>query len=227
MTVAGKVDRRWIRQTYASLKLEQIAGLGSASHERRPPQTSQERQLQSPWARVLSLDVDRISLDDDFFRIGGDSIGVMKLVGAARDQGLSLTVVEIFTDPRLEELAKLLIQKDEDTQVRICPFSLLGATVDSDSAVRKAASLCKIAPDEVEDIYGCTPLLQEGLIAMTARRLGDYVAQFVYKLPSDVDLPCFAEAWTRITIDAPILRTRIVDLEGAGLVQVVIQGQIP
>lgn len=227
MTAAAKVDRRRIRQTYASLKLGQIAGLGPAPDERRRPQTWQQRQLQSLWARVLGLDTDRIGLDDNFFRMGGDSVGAMKLVGAAREQSLSLTVVDIFAHPDLEELAGLLLAKEEDdVQVSICPFSLLGAAVDTDGAVRKAASLCGIAPEQVEDMFRCTPL-QEGLLAMTARRSGDYVAQFVYKLPADVDLGCFVEAWTLITANAPILRTRIVNLKGAGLFQVVTKGQIP
>ncbi|KAM4057707.1 AMP-binding enzyme [Hirsutella rhossiliensis] len=227
MTAATKVDRRRIRQTYASLEFGQIAGLGPASDERRRPQTWQQRQLQSLWARVLGIGTDRIGLDDNFFRMGGDSVGAMKLVGAAREQGLSLTVLDIFAHPGLQELAGLLVAKEgDDAQVSISPFSLLGAAVDIDGAVRKAASMCGTAPEQVQDMFRCTPL-QEGLLAMTARRSGDYVARFIYKMPADVDLGCFVEAWTRITDNAPILRTRIVDLQDAGLFQVVTKGQLP
>ncbi|ETS76399.1 hypothetical protein PFICI_11786 [Pestalotiopsis fici W106-1] len=226
MTATGKADRRRIRQTYSLLKLEQIIALGSATHERRQPQTSQERRLQSLWASVLGLDTNRIGLDDDFFRMGGDSIGAMKLVGQAREQGFSLTIVDIFTHPRLEQLAKLLVKKDEGHQMSIPPFSLLGAAVDRDLAVQSAASLCRIEPDQIEDIFGCTPL-QEGLLAMTALHSGHYTGQFVYELPSNVDLDRFARACEQVTVDASILRTRIVDLKGAGLVQVVIKDPAP
>jgi aryl carrier-like protein len=143
--------------------------------KRRRPETPQQRQLQCLWAKVLDRDPDHIGIDDNFMRIGGDSIKAMKLVGAARDQGFSLTVAEVFSHPRLRDLARFLNSNTLDSEVAVPPFALLGAKVDQNDAIRKAASLCNVSHEQIKDIFGCTSL-QEGLLAMTARRLGDYVA---------------------------------------------------
>ena len=46
--------------------------------------------MQRLWAQVLGIAADSIGLDDSFFRLGGDSIAAMKLVGEARRQGMQL-----------------------------------------------------------------------------------------------------------------------------------------
>ncbi len=46
--------------------------------------------MQQLWAKVLRIEPESIGLDDSFFRLGGDSIGAMKLVGKARQAGLQL-----------------------------------------------------------------------------------------------------------------------------------------
>lgn len=224
MTASGKIDRRRLRQTYASLSWERIAAFGSSLSKQNVELTLQERQIRSLWARVLNLDPDSIGADDNFLRIGGDSITAMKLIGAARELGLSLKMADIFTHPRLDELAQLLQVNTNNTEQAVTPFSLLGANVDKESTLRKVTSLCEVSSDEIEDIFGCTPL-QEGLLALTARRSGDYIAQFVYKLSQTIDINRFIETWMQIIATTPILRTRIVDLPGTGLVQVLFKSQ--
>ncbi|KAL7771441.1 hypothetical protein CFE70_001384 [Pyrenophora teres f. teres 0-1] len=53
---------------------------------------------------VLAIAPDSIGLDDSFFRLGGDSIAAMKLVGEARRAGIQLTVADLFRNPRLDQL---------------------------------------------------------------------------------------------------------------------------
>jgi acyl-CoA synthetase (AMP-forming)/AMP-acid ligase II/aryl carrier-like protein len=95
MTATGKTDRRRLREIGGLMTLEQLAELNPSRSKRREPSTKMERQLQELWASVLSIDTSSIGADDSFLRIGGDSIGAMRLVGAARAQGLSLTEVTI------------------------------------------------------------------------------------------------------------------------------------
>ncbi|KFZ16630.1 hypothetical protein V501_02126 [Pseudogymnoascus sp. VKM F-4519 (FW-2642)] len=108
MTATGKTDRRRLREIGGSLTLEQLAELNPSRVERRQPTTAAEGQLQQLWAAVLGIDAGSIGVDDSFLRIGGDSIGAMRLVGAAREQGLLLTVADVFKQPRLSEQALLL-----------------------------------------------------------------------------------------------------------------------
>lgn len=81
--------------------------LGRADGERRPPETDAERTMQQLWIEILKVDPETVSADDSFFRIGGDSIGAMRLVSLARQRGVSLQVRDIFKNPILRDLAAL------------------------------------------------------------------------------------------------------------------------
>jgi amino acid adenylation domain-containing protein/non-ribosomal peptide synthase protein (TIGR01720 family) len=221
MTATGKTDRRYIRKIGQGLTFEEVMALNSRSRDYKPPSTPSEKLMQRLWASVLGIKLDIISADDSFLRIGGDSIGAMKLVGAARVEGLALTVTDIFQQPRLSDMANAVGQVSSADDEIIEPFSLLNVSVDHKKARDQAAKLCQIDATQIEDIFPCTPL-QEGLLALTAKKAGDFVAQYVLPLQETVDLVRFQEAWARVLQMTPILRTRIVDLEGQGLVQVVI-----
>ena len=159
-----------------------------------------------------------------FLRIGGDSIAAMRLVTALNKAGLSLTVADVFRQPRLNDLA-LTVREISDTELStahsIAPFSLLKQDMDVGWARMQAASLCSVADEEVEDVFPCTPL-QEAFLAMTSFQSGDFVALRAFDLPAAVDLERFGAAWAQTVQSIPILRTRIVDLSGQGLVQVVL-----
>ncbi|EFQ92826.1 hypothetical protein PTT_10009, partial [Pyrenophora teres f. teres 0-1] len=97
ITTSGKTDRKLLREIGASFTPQQIAEMRTSSQGlKRQPSTEAERTMQQLWARVLSLELDTIGLDDSFFRLGGDSIAAMKLVGEARGMGLQFSVADIF-----------------------------------------------------------------------------------------------------------------------------------
>jgi hypothetical protein len=58
---------------------------------------------------------------------------------------------------------------------------------------------------------------------MTARSSGKYVGHQVAELKPEVDIVRLQEAWQKVSERASVLRTRIVDLPGQGLVQVVLK----
>jgi aryl carrier-like protein len=64
-----------------------------------------ENILSSLWSVALELE-EKISRDDHFFRLGGDSIKAMKLSASARRAGMKLSVQSIFKYPCLERMAK-------------------------------------------------------------------------------------------------------------------------
>ncbi|KAI1283543.1 hypothetical protein F5Y07DRAFT_155734 [Xylaria sp. FL0933] len=66
---------------------------------------SPEEVLQRLWASILHLDVDTIHQESHFFRLGGDSIGAMKLVSLARKQSLFLSFTQVYRTPTLKALA--------------------------------------------------------------------------------------------------------------------------
>ncbi|OJZ79629.1 hypothetical protein ASPFODRAFT_556722, partial [Aspergillus luchuensis CBS 106.47] len=225
MTTTGKTDRRRLRELGGALTPEQLAERQPFRSTLRAPTTALERQLHGLWARVLNLSPDRIGADDSFLRIGGDSITAVQLVAAAREEGLSLTVADIFNTPRLSEMAHAA-KTESYFEEPIAPFSLLLPGTDVDVARAQAAALCGVDADQVEDVFPCTPL-QEGMLTLTAKRPGDYVSQTVLELGSNVETGRLERAWREVIATVPILRTRIVDLAGQGLVQVVVAGPMP
>jgi len=95
---SGKIDRKTLRSIGASFSTQ-------SQGPKRQPSTEKEKILRQLWARVLNINADNIGLDDSFFRLGGDSITAMKLVGEARKEGLQLTVADVIRNPRLDILA--------------------------------------------------------------------------------------------------------------------------
>ncbi|EGR44132.1 non-ribosomal peptide synthetase, partial [Trichoderma reesei QM6a] len=70
--------------------------------------TLSENILRSAWAAVLGISMDQIDVDDNFFRLGGDSVSAMKLTSSLRKQGHSLSVAAIFQNMRLGDAARVL-----------------------------------------------------------------------------------------------------------------------
>ncbi|KAL7773083.1 hypothetical protein CFE70_003047 [Pyrenophora teres f. teres 0-1] len=222
-----KVDRKRLREIGASFTAQQLAEMQTSSQgPKRQPSTEAERTMQRLWARVLSIEADSIGLDDSFFRLGGDSIAAMKLVGEARQTGLQLSVADIFRHPKLAELAGRDTQQCSSSTVEEVPtFSLLGEDVDTAQVREEVAAMCSIDASIVEDVYPCTPL-QEGLMSLTAKRAGDYIMQSVLELQADVDEDAFCAAWEHVVQSTAALRTRIVQHNELGLLQVVVEEKI-
>lgn len=98
--------------------------------------TAAETTLRSAWARVLEMRPQQIEVDDNFFRLGGDSVLAMKLVSSLREQGHVLTVADIFQHMRLGDAAKVLKLDGAASQEEIhphTPFSLMPKTPDVDA----------------------------------------------------------------------------------------------
>ncbi|XDG08040.1 hypothetical protein ABKA04_007655 [Annulohypoxylon sp. FPYF3050] len=225
MGQTGKTDRRKLRELGATFTLEYIAKVNLARGEWQKPQTAAEKQLQKLWASVLGIDANIIGVTDSFLQIGGDSIKAMRLVAAAREDGLALTVADVLRRPRLGDLASIVsqISLTEMVNETVKPFSLL--EIGEAEARKLAANVCEIPSSQIEDAFPCTPM-QEGLIALTARRQTDYVVRIALELQPTVDVDRFKAVWQEVVSTSPILRTRIVDLGQHGLTQIIVNRPI-
>ncbi len=101
LTANGKLDR----------KAFPAPERGSSGY--RAPRTPQEQILCDLFAELLK--VDRVGLDDNFFRLGGDSIISIQLVSRARRAGLELAARDIFQQQTVENLA-LVARRRADTE---------------------------------------------------------------------------------------------------------------
>jgi amino acid adenylation domain-containing protein len=210
----GKVDRQALSSSAPGILTQLLSPNAGAQ-----PTTEAEMQLQALWSSVLCVDSRTIGSNTSFLEIGGDSIQAMRLVGEARRQGLILTVADVLANPRLSALADKIRRPTEiAVDEAIPPFSILQGAA---AIQAQAASVCGVDGDDVQDILPCTPL-QEGLLAMTARRQGDYVIQHVLELEQTVNEMRFKRAWEEVVAATSILRTRIIAVADQRLVQVVL-----
>ncbi|GFP57378.1 nonribosomal peptide synthetase lcsA [Trichoderma asperellum] len=173
--------------------------------------------LQKLWSELLGVSIESIGCDDSFLGLGGDSITAIHMVSAARESGITLTVKEIFDDPRLSAVASKAraIGKDEKTSsFDASPFCLLDTSTQQLALGDEVRSLCSLTVDEdVEDAYPTT-MFQEGLMALSVKQPGSYIAKYAYRLSDDVDIGRFKAAWEQTVALCPTLRTRIVLLDG-------------
>jgi len=101
LTAHGKVDRNRLPDPM-SVRI-------SAAEPFVAPQTAAEQILADIWCKILRLD--RISIHDDFFRSGGDSILSILVVARAAKAGLRFTTRDLFQHSTIAELASLASSK--------------------------------------------------------------------------------------------------------------------
>ncbi|KAG5770614.1 hypothetical protein H9Q72_002604 [Fusarium xylarioides] len=226
LTSSGKLNRRSLRVLGESVPAAKMKSYKLALKSGRAPFSEIEKQLAVMWAQLLNIDVASIGVQDHFFKLGGDSIGAMQLVTLARCSNIDLTVAGVFQKPSLLDMAESAVPLSKGPTTTYRPFSLLPGECSVDVLRQTVAEFACIDVDDVQDIYPCSAL-QEGLMALSTKEPGAYVAQLVYRLPADIDTIRFQKAWSIVVEAEPTLRTRIVHTEDVGFVQVVVAGEAP
>lgn len=119
--VNGKIDKRAL----ASLPIADETLPGPAA-DRDPPRGEVEVIVAEEWSRILG--VPDLFRDDDFFALGGHSLGAMMLVAAIDGRiGVRIPVRTLFEHPRLAELAAAIADRRASEAVGAedpCPVPL-------------------------------------------------------------------------------------------------------
>ncbi|PNP59081.1 hypothetical protein THARTR1_01329 [Trichoderma harzianum] len=224
---SAKLDRNKLRDTTQRLSRHELAQYSLASSNTRKPETAAEIRMQQLWAGELKIAAESIGRDDSFLHLGGDSLVAIQLVTSARQVGLSLTVKDIFDDPRLWAVSLKGIEIDASAAAlhEIRPFSLLNGQFNSANAIEILRKLCDMSIDStIEDAFPCTSL-QEGLLALSTTQPGSYIAKQLYRLPTDVNIAKFQASWEATLRICSNLRTRIVLFDDI-CIQVVVKNEI-
>ena len=230
LMTSGKIDRRELRSLVVDLSMEELIAYSREKQEKLGPATHMENTIRQLWAKALSIPEEWIGTDDNFLQLGGDSILAMKLVAAARNENIQLTVAQVFQNPKLSDLALVAtyITAVKDVQQdKLTPFDMMSGPAAAQSIRRDAASQCNLPPDSIEDAYPCTSF-QEGLVMLSTRQVGAYVAHHIFELSANIrlDLGRFRSVWEAVLESTPILRTRIIQTESGSLMQVVIKERV-
>ncbi|WNW10411.1 amino acid adenylation domain-containing protein [Pseudomonas sp. DTU_2021_1001937_2_SI_NGA_ILE_001] len=95
------------------------------------PRNDMERSLQAIVAKVLKLE--RVSVTENFFAIGGDSILSLQVVAQAREQGIALSAKQVFesqTIAAMAEVAQPLAAENAQPEPESRAFSAAGLSDD-------------------------------------------------------------------------------------------------
>ncbi|CAA7392230.1 Linear gramicidin synthase subunit D [Chryseobacterium fistulae] len=98
ITINGKLDRKALPEPNFTGGREYIA-----------PTTTLEKQLAEIFGEVLCLPSESLGLHDDFFRLGGNSIMVIKLINKIHDQiGIQIKISDIFQGKTIGSLSLII-----------------------------------------------------------------------------------------------------------------------
>lgn len=75
-----------------------------AASQAQPPETKTEQQIAEIWTGLLGRET--VSVQEDFFAAGGDSIKSIKLAARAQDLGLPLEAADVFINRTIAAIAK-------------------------------------------------------------------------------------------------------------------------
>ncbi|MFI1016710.1 amino acid adenylation domain-containing protein [Streptomyces sp. NPDC020965] len=181
LTPSGKLDR-------AALPAPELVRAAA-----RAPRDAREQLLTEIFAAVLKLA--EVSVDDDFFLLGGDSISSIGVSSRARSAGLVLSPRAVFEHRTPAALAAAATLTGPSEQESV-PASAVDLTPEERARVER------LAPGRVADIWPLAPL-QEGLFFHSTYDAGDSALD-VYTVHESFDL---AER-----VDADRLRTAVAAL---------------
>ncbi|MFD3514396.1 amino acid adenylation domain-containing protein, partial [Streptomyces sp. NPDC058663] len=167
----------------------------------RAPRTPLEAQLCALYAQVLGLE--SVTVDDDFFVLGGNSLSATRVVAHAARAGLIVPVRDVF---RMRTVARLA------AACTTAPDGTPGAALPELPAPLPAAELAALlAGPGIQEVLPLTPL-QEGLVVHSATAAADgdlYTVHLSLDLGGDVDAGRLRTALDTVLTRHPVLRSSI------------------
>ncbi|OBT53201.1 Nonribosomal Peptide Synthase (NRPS) [Pseudogymnoascus sp. 24MN13] len=209
---SGKVDRQRLLAVVASLTDDQLADYSTqATTIKEPPRSDTEVAVSKLWAEVLGIDVQKISRNDNFFYLGGNSILAMRLTLAARKSGLLMTVAQVLSNPLLVEIASLTTTSSTTEDVEMSthgysPFSTLSKVLVASFLKDVAAVKLSVSADDIEDIGLATDYQVENLAWSSLKKRGgtNYIT---LDFSGSLDPQRLQSACERLVAHHAILRT--------------------
>ncbi|KFF74867.1 hypothetical protein HX13_12845 [Chryseobacterium sp. P1-3] len=111
LTINGKLDRRALPEPEFTSIQKYTA-----------PQTELQEKLCHIYGEILGLDAEEISIHDDFFRLGGNSIMAIKLISKIKNQlDLRIQVTTVFNHKTIASLASFLETEFQEENIHIEP----------------------------------------------------------------------------------------------------------
>lgn len=109
LTINGKIDRRALPTIAYSSSVDFVA-----------PRTSEEKVVRDCIANILNIDNSRLSILENFFNIGGDSIKAIKLISTLNNKlHRNFDIKVIFENKTIEKISEsFMISNDSSDDVK-------------------------------------------------------------------------------------------------------------
>jgi tyrocidine synthetase-3 len=199
LTSNGKVDRK------------NLPVPGEAFHSQNryeTPKNKIQEQMERTWNQVLG--VERTSIKDSFFTIGGDSIKAIRLIGLLNDRlNTNFKIKDLYAHQSIEELAELVEQSRKGYTGEELNRVEQEITALKHRIMAKAVESEQIEDANIEDIYPMSDI-EKGLVFYYLRSTGVvvYHDQFIYPLKyREFDIDLFKKAVGLLAAKHQILRT--------------------
>jgi tyrocidine synthetase III len=112
LTANGKVDRRSLPEPETTIQAAQL----------QAPRDHVEEKMTALWSQVLGIEKNSLSIDADFFQMGGHSLNAALLVSKIHKEfNVNLPLTEIFTSPTVIELSAIIKQTTQESFISIEP----------------------------------------------------------------------------------------------------------
>src|SRR5579862_1674183 len=170
----------------------------------RAPSNATEQALAGIWSELLGIEP---GADDNYFELGGDSIGIIRMVSQARLQGIGLRTEWVFSNPTIAQLAALsrLQQVAAPKMERPAWEELAQQIREADPEFNRFLLRSDATPT---DAYPLNPS-QQGLLYHTLEKPADgyYLVQWRFRITGRLDMPRFKSAWAQLIERHEVLRT--------------------
>jgi amino acid adenylation domain-containing protein len=223
---SGKADRKTLIRIGSGLTHRQMAEYSGATEDARPPTTEMQFTLQELWGEVLKMPAAQISLNDNFLRLGGDSITAMRLASAARARGIPLSTATVFQHPTLEAISAVsetLSQQQRPQSFE--PFSTLKSIPKDELLDDIILPQLGVSAFQIQDALESTDF-QSLAINGGLNQTRGWSNYMIFDFDGPIDLRRLQVACEKLVAQHDVLRTVFVST-GSRLIQVVLRSVVP
>jgi len=202
LNTSGKIDKKVLPDAEFNANKESYIA----------PSNEIESKLCDIWQNVLG--VDRVGIDNNFFRIGGDSILSIQIVSKMRSSGFNISVKDIFDLHTIKKLAEFIQNTDlphskkEEDEYK--PFSLINK--------KNLKNIKDVDLESVEDAFPASYLQVGMMLESELSEDGTYHDVFAYKIEKEFKYEKFSDSFKKLAEKHALLRSSFIPQEDYGYI---------